>query len=197
MKKIFISGSMRIKNINKLVVGRIENIVRGKFTILVGDANGVDASVQQILSNKKYKKVKVYCTGNHPRNNIGDWETIPVYSDHKPKTRLFFTAKDIRMANHCDFGLMVWDSKSTGTLSNVFELLKNEKTSVVFVNKLKQFFNVSNFAEFEKLVSVMSESAFNKADKKIQLKKKIFSNKNIQLSLFPQANKPPELTGGY
>lgn len=180
---------MRIKNINKSVIGRIENIVQENFTILIGDANGVDSSVQQILANIKYKNVKVYCTGNRPRNNIGKWDSMPVYSDHKPKTRLYFTAKDIKMATDCDFGLMVWDSKSTGTLSNVYELLKNKKTSVVFVNKLKQFFNVSNSTEFEKLVSVMSESAFNKADKKIKLEKKVIANKNMQLSLFSQANK--------
>jgi len=189
MKQIFISGSMRIKNINKLVIDRIENIIREKFTILVGDADGVDASIQQILANKDYENVKVYCTGNYHRNNIGKWGIITVYTDHKPKTRLYFTAKDIEMAKYCDYGLMVWDSKSTGTLSNVYELLKNKKTSVVFVNKLTKFFNVSNFSDFENLVSIMSDSAFNKADKKIKLKEKIISNKHKQLYLFPEANK--------
>jgi arsenate reductase-like glutaredoxin family protein len=89
---------------------------------------------------------------------------------------------------------MVWDSKSTGTLSNVYELLKNKKTSVVFVNKLKKFFNVNNFSDFENLVSIMSDSAFNKADKKIKLKEKIISNKHKQLCLFPEANKSPNPT---
>ena len=60
---------MRIKNINKLVIDRIENIIREKFTILVGDADGADASIQQILAKKSYENVKVYCTGNYPRNN--------------------------------------------------------------------------------------------------------------------------------
>jgi len=35
----------------------------------------------------------------------------------------------------------------------------------------------------------MSDSAFNKADKKIKLKEKIISNKHKQLYLFPEANK--------
>ncbi|MBC8554717.1 MAG: hypothetical protein H8D23_34330 [Candidatus Brocadiales bacterium] len=183
MKCIFISGSMRIKNINKLVIDRIENIIREKFTILVGDADGADASIQQILAKKSYENVKVYCTGNYPRNNIGKWELITVQTNHEPKTRLYFTAKDIEMAKHCDYGLMVWDSKSTGTLSNVYELLVAQKTSVVFVNKLKKFINISNFEDFEHLVSIMSDSAFEKANKKINLKEKIISNKNKQLSL--------------
>ena len=87
------------------------------------------------------------------------------------------------MAKHCDYGLMVWDSKSTGTLSNIYELLVAQKTSVVFVNKLKKFINISNFEDFEHLVSIMSDSAFEKANKKINLKEKIISNKNKQLSL--------------
>lgn len=196
MKHIFISGSMRIKNINKLVIDRIENIIREEFTILVGDADGVDASIQQILAKKSYRNVKVYCTGNYPRNNIGKWELITVKTGHKPKSRLYFTAKDIEMAKHCDYGLMVWDSKSTGTLSNVYELFKSNKTSIVFVNKLRKFFNVSNFEDFEYLVSIMSDTALEKANKKIKLKEKLISNKNKQLSLFPEANKSIKRTAG-
>ncbi len=100
------------------------------------------------------------------------------------------------MAKHCDYGLMVWDSKSTGTLSNVYELFKSNKTSIVFVNKLRKFFNVSNFEDFEYLVSIMSDTALEKANKKIKLKEKLISNKNKQLSLFPEANKSIKRTAG-
>lgn len=189
MKNIFISGSMRIENINKMVISRIENIIRENFTILVGDADGVDTSIQQILANKSYKNVMVYCAGNCPRNNIGKWELKTVDTNHKTNTRSFFTAKDIVMAEKCDYGLMIWDSKSTGTLSNVYELLIRKKTSVVFVNKINQFINVSNYKEFEQLVSKMSDIAFEKANQKIKLKEKIIAIKNEQLCLFPEANK--------
>jgi hypothetical protein len=76
---------------------------------------------------------------------------------------------------------MVWDSKSTGTLNNVYELLSLGKKSLVFVNKIKEFVRVTSFAEFEKLTSFMSKSDFEKADKKIQLKKKIQKLKCIQI----------------
>lgn len=180
---------MRIKNINKLVISRIDNIVKENFTILVGDADGVDSSIQGILSDKSYRNVLVYCTGRHPRNNIGRWEVKTIETDHKPNTRLFFTAKDLAMAEKCDYGLMVWDSKSTGTLSNVYELLVREKTSVVFVNKIKQFVNVRSSKEFGQLLSFMSDSAIEKANHKIKLKEKIIALKNKQLDLFPEVNK--------
>jgi hypothetical protein len=138
--------------------------------------------------------VIVYCTGNYPRNNIGKWEINTVHTEHALNTRAYFTAKDIEMAKKCDYGLMVWDSKSTGTLSNVYELLLKKKTSVVFINKTKKFITVSNPKGFEQLVSNMSESAYEKASQKIKLKEKILAIKNEQLSLFPKANNAVNLT---
>lgn len=184
MKRIFISGSMRIKRLDAQVDKRIDNIINSNFGVLIGDANGVDASVQKILNEKHYSNVTVYCSGNHVRNNLGKWSVKKVRTEHKINTRFFFTAKDILMAKKCDYGLMVWDSVSTGTLSNIYELLVQEKKSLVYVNKLKSFFKITNLSEFETLISFMSDSAFEKADKKIQIRKKIQLIKCKQKKLF-------------
>ncbi|MBC2695390.1 MAG: hypothetical protein HF982_08975 [Desulfobacteraceae bacterium] len=184
MKKIFISGSMGIKRIDKKVKERIDNIITSNFPILLGDASGVDTSIQELIKSKEYKEVTVYCSGNHVRNNIGRWKVRKIMTDYKENTRHFFTAKDIQMAKECDYGLMVWDSKSTGTLSNVYELLSQGKKSLVFVNKLKSFIKVTDVDEFEELAAVMNSSAFEKADKKIQLRKKIQGLKCRQMDMF-------------
>ncbi|MQW28393.1 hypothetical protein [Sinorhizobium meliloti] len=39
------------------------------------------------------------------------------------------------MAENAEIGFMLWDSKSTGTLSNIIELTRRGKKTVVFVNK--------------------------------------------------------------
>jgi len=88
------------------------------------------------------------------------------------------------MAEDCDYGLMIWDTKSTGTLSNTIELLRRKKLSLVYINKLKEFLKVKEVSDLEKLTSYMSESAFIKADKKLKLRNKIDSFKNEQNSLF-------------
>ena len=88
------------------------------------------------------------------------------------------------MAEDCDFGLMVWDSKSTGTLNNVIELLKLNKSSIVFVNKAKEFIKIKCVEDLEKLIAFMSDSSFLKADEKLKIKKKIASLKNVQGALF-------------
>jgi hypothetical protein len=185
MKKIFISGSIGIKNLDSAVDKRIDNIINSDFEILIGDANGVDASVQKLLYDKNYTNVTVYCSGNNVRNNIGTWDVKKVITEHKANTKLFFTAKDILMAKKCDYGFMIWDSKSTGTLNNIYELVIQGKKSRVFVNRLKSFFKVTNTTEFEDLISIMNKNAFEQADKKIQLRKKLQSIRYRQDNLFP------------
>ncbi len=184
MHTIFISGSMRIKNIDNAVINRINNIISSGYKIIIGDADGVDSSIQNYLHSKGVESVTVYCTGTRPRNNIGNWNINRVETDKKPGTRDFFTAKDISMSKDCDYGLMIWDSKSTGTLSNVLELLSLKIKSLVFVNKSKKFYEISSIKTFEDLLSVMSDSALEKAEKKINLKSKINKNRHNQLKLF-------------
>ncbi len=184
MHKVFISGSMKIKNINKDVLSRIDNIINSNYQILVGDADGVDSSIQNYLFENEVKPVLVYCTGSQPRNNIGSWSTNNIETKYSPGTRAYFTAKDLKMAEDCNYGLMIWDTKSTGTLSNAIELLKKGKNSLVFVNKEKIFIKVKSVSDLEVLISYMSDSAFTKADKKLGLLASIESFKNEQSSLF-------------
>lgn len=184
MHKVFISGSMRIKNINQEVLNRIDNIINSDYQVLVGDADGVDSSIQNYLLQKKVTSTLVYCTGLQPRNNLGNWSTSNIETNYSPGTRAYFTAKDLVMAEDCDYGLMIWDTKSTGTLSNTIELLKRKKNSLVFVNKEKLFIKVKDVNDLELLISYMSEPALAKADKKIGLLSFIQALKNEQGSLF-------------
>ncbi len=184
MKKVFISGSMKIKNLDPLVLKRIDNIIEQGYIILVGDADGVDSSVQEYLKSHSYNNVFVYCTGSQPRNNIGSWEVKKVETTAQPGTRAYFTVKDIEMSVDCDYGLMIWDTKSTGTLSNVLELLQRKKNSLVFVNKSKIFEKVKDVTGLEQILTHMSEFSLKKADAKLKVQDKILSLKNEQSALF-------------
>ena len=131
MTKIFIAGSLSIDNLDEKVCNRINNIIASKFEVIVGDANGVDSSIQSYLQSKNNKLVTVYCSGKRPRNNIGNWEIKTVQTNARPGTREFFTAKDIVMADDSDYGFMIWDARSTGTVSNCLELLKRKRLALV------------------------------------------------------------------
>ncbi len=181
---VFVAGSMHIKLLDARVKERIEKIINSRFAIVVGDAEGADRSIQEFLYKLGAANTTVYCSGAAPRNNLGDWPIHSVTTHHAQGSRAFYTAKDIVMAEVADFGLMIWDAKSTGTLSNVIELLKRKKQSVVFVNKDKNFINVAGVVQLEELVARMSKHAKQKADEKIQLTKQIDLLKHEQVLMF-------------
>ncbi|GAB2209089.1 hypothetical protein ROS1_59070 [Roseibium sp. ROS1] len=183
MTTVFIAGSIKIKHLDRLFVERIENIVQKEFDVVVGDANGADASIQKELMRLKATNVTVFCSGDKPRNNLGNWNVERVTSTAEPGTREFFTAKDVKMASSAEIGLMLWDAASTGTLSNVFELLSKNKTCVVFVNREKKFLNVREPEDMHELVSVMTDGARRVADRKIGLSEKLYTLSSEQFSM--------------
>ena len=116
MHKVFVSGSINIKSLNQDILSRLDNILAADLEVIVGDANGVDSSIQAYLFEREAMNVVVYCVGNKPRNNIGNWKVEHILTEAKPGTRAYFTAKDVQMAQDCDYGFMVWDTQSTGCL---------------------------------------------------------------------------------
>jgi hypothetical protein len=184
MKNVFVSGSINIKKLDSKVIERLKNIISSNLGVIVGDAGGVDSSVQEYLKSNEVRSVVVYCSGDKPRNNLGHWDTKKVETSYKPGSRQFFTVKDKAMAADCDYGFMIWDGSSTGTLSNAIELVEKNKTAVVYVSKAKQFLNIKNVQDIEKLIKFMNETSLKKADIKIGLFKKIESIKSIQHDLF-------------
>lgn len=183
MPTVFAAGSLNIKHLHPLFLERLRNVVASNMDVVVGDADGADKAIQESLHELGAISVTVYCSGPRPRNNVGGWPIQVVSSEAEPGTRAFFTAKDLEMAKVADYGLMVWDGKSTGTLSNTIELLRRGKKSVVFVNRDRTFITVSDVDALRKLASLMSETARNKAESKIRLSSKIADIAHEQFGL--------------
>ena len=129
--KIFISGSIGINKLPASVIKKIDSIISKHFMILIGDAKGIDLTVQKYLLKKKYENVEVYYAGNNIRHNVGDWKIKEVLAKNNEKGRDLYTLKDIEMAKEADYGLMVWDGESKGTLNNI--LLMNKLNKKFFV----------------------------------------------------------------
>lgn len=188
MTTVFVAGSITIKHLDFKVQERLMNIISLGHDVMVGDADGVDSSIQNFLREQAYDKVTVYCTGDTPRNNLGEWQVHNVTTYHKPGTRAYFTAKDVAMAEAADTGFMIWDSKSTGTLSNVFELVHRKRNAWVFINKDKVFLAVKDASTIETLLSYMSTPARMKADTKMGLNDKLaaLQSRELQFALLAQ-----------
>jgi hypothetical protein len=156
MIKVFLGGSRKIPRLAKPVRERIDTIVKKGLWVLVGDANGADKTLQKYLAEKNYRKVTVFCSGNQCRNNIGNWEIHKVKTERKKKDFLYFVAKDIAMCDEADYGFMLWDGKSKGTLNNVMELLGKHKDVVVYFSPKKSFLTLRAIVDIQKLFDICS-----------------------------------------
>ena len=133
--KVFISGSIKIKEIPNCAIKKIDNIIESNLHILIGDAKGIDSLVQKYLQQKLYQNVTVYYAGNTLRNNLGNWPTKQVVSTKKEKGRELYTLKDLEMAIDANYGLMIWDGESKGTLSNIKEMKNRNKRFFVAIDR--------------------------------------------------------------
>lgn len=146
MVKMFISGSISSKKIPEDVIKSVDDSRQRNYTILIGDARGIDKNIQDMLKADNYKNVEVYHVGNHPRN-FADREWIDrrisvdirdekLYKNGK-YTRQAQMIKDKAMSDDADFGLVIWQdtsinrfgkvSVSKGSLNNIYNLLIQEK----------------------------------------------------------------------
>ena len=159
--KVFIAGPRAIKTLNKSVKERLSNILENNFTIFVGDANGIDKQIQQFCFDKNYKSVKVFASNGKARNNIGNWEVENVTVPPKLKGFDFYAAKDLEMARVADYGFMIWNGKSKGTLNNIFNLVKFNKKSLVYLTTTKQFYVINNNDDIEDLKNIIETGDTN------------------------------------
>ncbi|CDM64060.1 hypothetical protein PYK22_00052 [Pyrinomonas methylaliphatogenes] len=56
------------------------------------------------------------------------------------------------MANEADFGFMLWDGESPGTIVNVARLVSTSKPVVLYVYPRKLFLNLRTRADLDKLL---------------------------------------------
>lgn len=153
MTSVFIAGSRQLSRLPAEVRRRIDTMVDKGFQILVGDANGADKAIQRYLANKEYANVLVHCMVNHCRNNLGNWPMRQVAAPHGAKGFEYYSLKDEQMAEAAEYGLMLWDGKSKGTINNVVNLCRRSKTVVVYVAPVKSFQTIRSLSDLKDVLS--------------------------------------------
>ena len=133
--KIFIGGSKTINTLDENVKEKLQEIIKNKYDVLVGDCFGVDTAVQRFFYDNNYRNVTVYASGEDVRNNVGNFKVQYIETDKKGFE--FYRQKDIAMAKEADCGLMVWDGKSRGTQHNVSDLTSQNKPCRVYFHEGK------------------------------------------------------------
>lgn len=152
MSTVFVGGSRHITRLPEEAKQRLQNIIAQDMDVVVGDANGADKAAQKLLHDAGYTRVTVYCSGDRPRNNLGAWPVQSVSAPSGAKGFEFFAAKDRAMAARADFGLMVWDAESPGTLLNILRLIQLGKKAVLINVPAKQTLTLKQTADWEQLL---------------------------------------------
>jgi hypothetical protein len=167
--KVFIAGSRRLSKLSKDVKRRIDNIVDKKMTVIIGDANGVDKAVQRYLSRRNYHNVIVFCMEGGCRNNIGRWCTRVIEAAH-PERRDFayFSTKDRAMVEEADYGLVLWDGQSRGTLTSIVDLVRKGKPVVVYISTNKAFYTVRQSSDLAAVSGLVDSAAVHQIDRELQ-----------------------------
>jgi len=173
--KIFIAGPRAVSELNHAITNRIDNIIKQDFEILVGDASGIDSAIQRECYNKGYKSVKVYASNGSARNNVGNWKVELVDVPNRLKGFEYYAAKDYQMAVDADYGFMIWNGKSKGTLNNMINLLKFNKMVILYYIPEGNLYKITNMNGLKFLVDQLDNDV-----KKLYHK---LINKTEQLSL--------------
>ena len=152
--KIFIAGPRAIKEIDENVSMKLQNILEKEYDVLVGDADGIDSSVQKLLNKQNYKKVTVYASKGIARNNYGDWKIKNVIVEGNLTGFDFYAQKDLEMAKDSDIGFMIWNGKSKGTFNNMINLLNLEKKVILYYVPTQKFYQFQQMNDLEEFINV-------------------------------------------
>lgn len=152
--KIFIAGARSVKELNASVQKKMLSIYEKGYDVLVGDCYGVDSSVQRFYANLGYDNVFVYASNGRARNNIGHWNIKSVSVPTEIRGFDFYKQKDIAMAKEADYGFMIWDGESRGTLNNTINLIMQNKNVLLYLTTINKMLIVKTLDDLNRIVSI-------------------------------------------
>lgn len=168
MRKVFIAGPRVVKVLPSKVSARIASITSKGFTVLVGDAYGVDRLVQEALALEEYKNVIVYATEGKVRNNVGKWSVKAVPADTGARGFEFYAYKDKQMALDADYGFMIWNGESRGTLNNMINLSSAGKKVLVYLLQAQNFYCLHDRDEVKRFCKACGDKTEQTFDRLIR-----------------------------
>ena len=176
MKKVFFGGSRKLGKLNKELRDRIDKVINQNFLVLVGDASGADRAFQQHLAEKSYQNVLVFCAGDICRNNVGGWKTRHVSPKQSQKNFHYYAVRDKEMSEEADYGFMLWDGISKGTLNNILNMLERDKSVLVYLSSKKDFFTLKSRDGLADFLSCCDRQSLDQFEESLGLSKRIRPN---------------------
>lgn len=70
----------------------------------------------------------------------------------------YYAAKDVKMAEVADYGFMIWNGKSKGTLNNIINLISRNKKTLVYFTPDSGFYCIDKIGQLEKMLQRCDEN---------------------------------------
>jgi adenine-specific DNA-methyltransferase len=173
MNTVFIGGSRDVSRFDKVIQDRLQGIQDVGMSVFLGDANGADKAAQRWFAGNGYPQVTVFHSGDSPRNNLGHWPTRRIVPKLKKKDFFYHAAKDLAMAEAADYGFMLWDGLSKGTLNNILNLLERGKKVVVYFGPDRDCRTLRQIPDLLPLLAECSQEAVEEFEAKIDLSSRL------------------------
>ena len=142
-KTIFLGGSTAVDTLSMNVKNELIDILHCGRKIIIGDGMGADLQFQKLLSENGYENVVVYYSGNHPRVNLGSWQTkyIPVskYATGDELQR----QKNEQMVQESDEGFILMRGESPMVLATIRRFIAKQKPCRVVSYNEKSYMRFS------------------------------------------------------
>lgn len=149
---IVLGGSRKIDRLPSEILDLLRDKMAHLEEFIVGDAIGSDLAFQKFFLYSKYKAVTVYSSAGYVRNNVGKWPDQLIDSGLKSKSNATHAIKDRKMVEHASSGIMIWDSESAGTLSNVIDLVEQGKECALWLAVESELYRFDNLKSLDKFL---------------------------------------------
>ena len=150
-------GSYKRDKLPTKITDKIDEYIGSGRKILVGDAPGIDSQIQDYLSNKNYKNVEVFVSGDEVRKLAGGklgWTVNNIDGENFEKySKEWRAVKDKAMNSVASEGLAVVIKDGSGaTRKNIDRFIKAGKTVAVYQLDNEDFVDpILNQKEYEKM----------------------------------------------
>jgi len=152
-----LGGSRHIFDLPNEIKEILDEKISKNNIFYIGDAQGSDIAFQNFFKAKNYKKVKIFSSAGYIRNNVGNWDWEIINSGLKSKSNAVHAFKDRHMCKLSNSGLMVWDCRSAGTLSNVIDLVRQGKDCLIWVVPDSDLYQFDNQKSLDKWMNAYQD----------------------------------------
>jgi hypothetical protein len=135
MKTVFISGSSKIKRLNKEMTDCLDELMTQDVQVIVGDCYGVDFLAQKYLKAHNFDRVTVYTSTETPRRSVYP-NFVSLWEQSKGKEgEEFYQVKDKAMCDACDGAIAFWNGVSYGVKCNIDRIKASGKPIRIIIEE--------------------------------------------------------------